>query len=116
MLMQEFPEAVHLSQMRGFTSPQIDLLRAFAVRYIWWKTPDEALFFPERIVAQVMTLGTYEDLGRLEQAFSANDLWSVIRHAEPGWFNERAWAFWHVHLGLIPLGSNPPPLPVRTFT
>ena len=29
---------------------------------VWWKTPDEALRQPDRVVAQVMNIGDYEDV------------------------------------------------------
>ena len=31
-----------------------ELLEKFARKYIWWKTPEDAIARPERIVAQVM--------------------------------------------------------------
>ena len=37
-------------------------LKPYAVKYIWWKTPEEALRQPERVVAQVMELGDYNDV------------------------------------------------------
>ena len=37
-------------------------LRALAPRYVWWKTPDEAMEYPHRVAAQVMNLGTFDDL------------------------------------------------------
>ena len=93
-----------------------DLLLDFATRYIWWKTPHEALLYPERILAQVMNLGIYEDLGRLLNAFTIEELRQVIVNAEPGWFNERSWAFWHYHLGMTATDVLPPSLPSRTFS
>jgi hypothetical protein len=46
---------------------QIDrkILKRLATKYIWWKTPDEALQQPERVVAQVMDIGDYEDVQML---------------------------------------------------
>jgi len=35
---------------------------ALARRLIWWKPPAEALRQPERLLAQVMKLGTWEDI------------------------------------------------------
>ena len=35
-----------------------DALKPLARKYVWWKTPDEALSMPERVIAQVMTLAT----------------------------------------------------------
>ena len=37
------------------------LLKEMARTYIWWMTPDEAFDFPQRIVAQVMNVGTFRD-------------------------------------------------------
>ncbi len=37
------------------------LLEPLALKYIWWEPPSEALRFPQRVIAQVMDLGTHED-------------------------------------------------------
>ena len=94
---------------------QQDLLRDFATRYIWWKTAEDALQYPERILAPVMNLGIYEDLGRLLTTFTSEELRHVLAQAEPGWFNERSWAFWQYRLGMTTGNAPLPPLPVRTF-
>ena len=49
------------------TAQDIERLRPFAARYLWWKTAEEALRYPERVVAQVMNIGSFEDLQRLDQ-------------------------------------------------
>ena len=113
--MQEFHQDTLSSLVLPYSLPQQDLLRDFATRYIWWKTADDALRYPERILAQVMNLGTYEDLGRLLATFTDEVLRDVLERAEPGWFNERSWAFWHVRMGSTPMNGTPPPLPRRTF-
>lgn len=113
--MHEFPQDAMPTTIRLYSSEQTNLLRDFAARYIWWKTPQDALLYPERVLAQVMNLGTYEDLGRLLTAFTVEELGHVLMSAEPGWFTERSWAFWHVRFGLISNGALPPPLPIRTF-
>ena len=41
------------------TDSEIILFKTFAVKYLWWLTPDEALKRPERIVIQVMNLGDF---------------------------------------------------------
>ncbi len=84
-----------------YQTPQMTLFQEFASRDIWWKTPAEALLYPERILAQVMNIGTFTDLGHLLTAFSVEELRGVLRHAEPGWFNERSWAYWHLHVWRI---------------
>ena len=48
------------------------LLAEFAARYIWWR--DEHPPSDDRIVAQVMNLGTYDDIRRLEAALSPDEL------------------------------------------
>jgi hypothetical protein len=49
------------------TAQDIERLRPFATRYVWWKTAEEALQYPERLVAQVMNIGSFEDLQRLDE-------------------------------------------------
>jgi hypothetical protein len=98
-----------------YSDAQRELLRNFAERYMWWKLPSEALLYPERILAQVMNLGTYDDLRRLVTTFGYEQLRQVLGNAEPGWFNERSWFFWHYRLGMATLEKAPPPLPVRVI-
>ena len=44
--------------------PSASDLKPFA-KYLWWKTPDEAVARPERLYAQVMDIGDYDDVLRL---------------------------------------------------
>lgn len=37
-------------------------LKPLAGKYIWWKTPEEAVAMPERVMAQVMDIGDYSDV------------------------------------------------------
>jgi hypothetical protein len=62
-------------------------LRWWADRYIWWKSPDEVLAYPERILAQVMNMGTHEDVMELVDLLGSPALRQVLQHAEIGWFN-----------------------------
>jgi hypothetical protein len=39
-------------------------LEPLARKYVWWKTPDEAVSMPERVIAQVMDVGDFEDARR----------------------------------------------------
>jgi|SRR5579871_820978 hypothetical protein len=91
---------------------QRDLLLRWAGRYIWWKTPDEALRYPQRILAQVMNIGDYADVQEMVEAFGNNTLCAVIRQAEIGQFNDRSWAYWHYRLGLAS-PEQVPPQPTR---
>lgn len=95
---------------------QIDpeILKPFASKYIWWKTPDEAVTMPERVIAQVMNIGDYSDVQLLAAQVGDEILREVLKYAEAGQFNERSWAYWHYRLGLSSVG-HVPPLPVRKF-
>ncbi len=98
-------------RLRRFPDP----IRALARRYLWWLPPDEALAQPQRVIAQVMDLGTWSDCSTLEAHFGRALLRKTLRHAEPGWFRTRSWVYWHYRLGLTPWGQETPPPPVRRF-
>ena len=75
-------------------------LKPLASKYIWWKTPEEAVVMPERVIAQVMNIGDYSDVQALASQVGDKVLRDVLTHAEAGQFNERSWAYWHYRLGL----------------
>lgn len=89
-------------------------LEPFARRFIWWKDPGEAVRFPRRVIAQVMDLGSLEDLVALETVAGTDALVETINQAEAGWFSPQSWHYWHYRLGLCIPGAVPP-LPVRRF-
>jgi hypothetical protein len=91
-----------------------EILKQLARKYIWWKSPEEALDSPQRIIAQVMNLGDYEDVQLLANQLGDEALRKALRDAEAGQFNERSWAYWHYRLGLSEL-RDVPPLPVRVL-
>jgi hypothetical protein len=92
----------------------IELLEKFARKYIWWKTPKDAIARPERIVAQVMNIGDYDDVQSLVHQAGVPYLCEVLTHAEAGQFDARSWTYWHYRLGLSDPGKVPP-LPERRF-
>lgn len=89
-------------------------LKPLASKYIWWKTPEEALVMPERVIAQVMNIGDYSDVQALVSQVGDDVLRDVLTHAEAGQFNDRSWAYWHYRLGLSSV-DHVPALPVRRF-
>lgn len=94
-------------------APEVErLLLHWASRYIWWKTPTEALRHPERIIAQVMDIGDYDDVQQMVRTFGDSAPRYVVEHAEAGMFSPRSWAYWHYRLGLAASGRVPP-LPQR---
>ena len=94
------------------TLEEIERLRLFATRYVWWKTAEEALRYPERLVAQVMNIGSFADLQRLDEMVGEDGLRLVLSQAEAGQFTPRSWHYWHYRLGLSRPGEVPP-LPIR---
>jgi hypothetical protein len=97
-----------------FTPGLTHFLRPFASKYIWWKTPDEAVATPDRVIAQVMNIGDYSDVQSLAAQVGDEVLREVLAHAEAGQFNERSWAYWHYRLGLSEV-DQVPALPARGF-
>ncbi len=89
-------------------------LMRLAPVYVWWKTPEEAMHFPEQVAAQVMKLGAWEDITAMAVATGEDYLRWVLRHAEAGRFDARSWHYWHYRLALAEFGRHPvPPMPVR---
>lgn len=91
-----------------------EALKGLARKYVWWKTPDDAVAMPERVIAQVMNIGDYDDVQALASEVGEDVLREVLVHAEAGQFDERSWTYWHYRLGLAGVGKVPP-LPVRRF-
>ena len=89
-------------------------LKALARKYVWWKTPAEAVLLPERVIAQVMNIGDYDDVQWLATRLGDEVLREVLSFAEAGQFNERSWIYWHYRLGLAPI-DQVPMMPARRF-
>lgn len=90
------------------------LLKHLAKRYVWWKTPEQALVFPRRVIAQVMDIGDYQDVLAMAAQLGDEQLKDVLAHAEAGQFSPRSWAYWHYRLGLAEV-DQVPPVPTRRF-
>jgi hypothetical protein len=84
-----------------------ELLERLARRYVLWKPPEEALSQPQRIVAQVMNLGDYDDVQALVHGMGSTCLRQVLTNAEAGQFDARSWTYWHYRLGLSAPGEVP---------
>ena len=89
------------------------VIKRFAAKYVWWKTLDEALRQPDRIIAQVMNIGDYDDVVELVEQIGEDRLRRVLTHAEIGQFNGRSWTYWHYRLGLARPNQAVPALPKR---
>ena len=95
---------------------QIDreALKRLASKYIWWKTPDEAVAMPDRVIAQLMNIGDYADVQTLVHQVDDDVLRDVLTHAQAGQFGERSWAYWNYRPGLASV-DHVPPMPARRF-
>lgn len=71
-----------------------------AAKHIWWETPDDAIQFPNRIIAQVMDIGDYDEVLVLIKSVGEDDLRKVLTNAEVSQFRPRSWHYWHYRLGL----------------
>ncbi len=87
-----------------------ELLARLGGKYVWWEPVGGGEHPPARLVAQVMNLGTYDDIRGLERCFRPEALGEVLSNAAPGWFSPRAWEFWRGRLSLhgIELADRPP--------
>lgn len=84
---------------------------ALAKKYVWWQGPERTLAEPTDLFAQIMTLGTVDDVGWMLTCASRDDLRAVLRTPPIGIFNGRSWTYWHRCLDQTPI----PPLPTRTL-
>lgn len=84
-------------------------------KYLWWRPIDGRPFSEERVIAQIMNVGTYDDIQQLEAATGRARLADVVLHAEPGWFSDRSWEFWRGRLSLAIGAAIPERAPQRAF-
>ena len=88
-------------------SRQTSYLLRTAGRYVWWKTPDEAIEYPRRIIARIMDIGMLDDMRELLALFSRDELLNILHTAEIGQFRDRSWHFWHYYLAGGSAGEVP---------
>ena len=89
-------------------------MEVLASKYVWWKTPAEAVSLPDRVIAQVMNIGDYDDVQSLAKHVGDEVLRGVLVRAEGGQFSERSWTYWHYRLGMADVDQIPEP-PARRF-
>lgn len=90
-------------------------LSQLARKYIWWWPPGAPVADPHRVIAQVMDIGTFEDVQQLRRLVGDEELKRALREARPGEFSERSWWYWHLVLDMANVDSVPP-LPVRKLS
>jgi hypothetical protein len=92
-----------------------ELIASLGAKYMWWPAASPAGHSEERIIAQVMDIGSYEDILRLEAMLGRERLANVMRHAAPGWIGARSWVFWRGRLRAQAGLEVPERPPRRTF-
>jgi hypothetical protein len=94
--------------------PGLQLPPFIAKRYLRWKSPAEIAACPDLLIAQIMNIGTWDDVVALEDSAPDGQLRHVLTEAQPGQYSERTWQFWHLRLHLADIDKMPPP-PQRSF-
>jgi hypothetical protein len=87
-------------------------LLELAKRYIWWVVPEEAMEYPQRVIARIMDMGTFEDIHELVSIVGEDSLRQALQKAEAGQFRPRSWSYWQYLLNGL-TDNILPPLPVR---
>lgn len=82
-------------------------LDRLAHRYVWWNTLDWAYAHPTVFLANVMDLGSWDDIQTMRHEVDDTILKSVLLHAAAGCFHARSWDYWHVKFGIYPIPSMP---------
>jgi energy-converting hydrogenase Eha subunit A len=75
-------------------------LETLARKVFWWQPPEVSLANTSRFLAQVMTLGTWDEVKQVEKAFGVDAYRDALVNAPAGVFDARSWAYWHVVFGL----------------
>ena len=89
-----------------------ELIAELGRKYIWWAPIGDEPHSEERIIAQAMNVGTFDDIRRLEATLGSALLAEVMLRAAPGWFSDRSWEFWRGRLSFA-LGKTMPEEPPR---
>lgn len=87
----------------------------FGRKYLWWRPTGGLPHSADRIIAQTMNLGTYDDILLLEQTVGKEHLVEIMLHAEPEWINDRSWEFWRGRLSFATGAVIPHEAPRRAF-
>lgn len=101
------------------TSPTSDLpkevLSELERKFFWWEPVGSQPRSDARILAQAMSMASFEEVRRLEQTLGYDRLAEIMLQAEPGWIDERSWEFWRGRLMRATGRQIPDAAPVRSF-
>ncbi len=96
-------------------SSSAEVIEKLGRKYLWWRPVDGKPFPENRIIAQTMSLATYDDILLLERTVGQARLVEVMLHAEPGWIDDRSWEFWRGRLSFATGAAIPDTAPRRTL-
>lgn len=92
-----------------------DGIAKLARKYLWWKPADGHSHSEDRVIAQTMDFGTYEDILLLERVVGQRRLAELMFRAQPGWISDRSWEFWRGRLSSAVGIAIPSKPPLRSF-
>jgi hypothetical protein len=90
-------------------------IAALGRKYLWWDAVGDGSHSEDRVIAQAMNLGTFDDILALEQMVGKHRLVEIMLQAEPGWFSDRSWEFWRGRLSRAAEGGIPEEPPRRSL-
>jgi hypothetical protein len=80
--------------------PERDELKAMALELFWWQPPEVSLANVQRFLAQVMTLGTWQEVQLAGRFFGWDAFKDALLNAPAGVFDGRSWCYWRAFFGL----------------
>jgi hypothetical protein len=92
-----------------------DLAADLEKKFFWWEPVGEQPRSDARILAQAMTLASFDEVRRLETTLGPQRLVEAMLQAEPGWIDPRSWEFWRGRLSLATGLAIPEAPPKRLF-
>jgi hypothetical protein len=75
-------------------------LERIARELFWWQSPEVSLGNPRRFLAQVMTLGTLEEIRYVKGVFGWGAFKDALLNAQAGEFDARSWDYWRAFFAL----------------
>ena len=75
-------------------------LKGMAKELLWWQPPEVSLANPRRFLAQVMTLGTWDEVQQVQEIIGWDTFKDALLNAPVGVMDARSWAYWHTFFGL----------------
>ena len=77
-----------------------DNLERAAKELFWWQAPEVSLANPRRFLAQVMALGTWQEVQLVKDAFGWDAFKEALENAPAGVLDGRSWAYWRAFFRL----------------